>query len=85
MVFGDEGGQHVVARNLRELYQLLACNVEISVDRQEAYFYHDEDDAPDVNDEYVEWLASKFALTPPADPALIVAAAQAEFGEPFAT
>ena len=85
VVFGDEGGQHVVARNLRELFQLLAGNVEISVDWKEAYFYQDEDDAPDVNDDYVEWLASKFDLTPPADPAQIVAAAQAESGEPFAT
>ena len=39
VVFGDEGGLHVVARNLRELFQLLGFDSEISVDWDSAYFY----------------------------------------------
>ncbi|MEX3105965.1 MULTISPECIES: hypothetical protein [unclassified Streptomyces] len=44
VVFGDEGGQHVVARDLRELFRLLGFDTEISVDWDSAYFYRAEDD-----------------------------------------
>ena len=45
VVFGDEGGIHVVAANIRELLQLLTFDREISVDFDDAYFYKDEDEA----------------------------------------
>jgi hypothetical protein len=38
-VFGDEGGQHVIARHLPALFQLLTFDSEIKVDWDTVYFY----------------------------------------------
>ena len=85
VVFGDEGGQHVVARHLRELLQLLGFDAEISVDWDEAYYYRDdEDEHRDGHDDYVAWLDQNFGLSPAEDPDSVVATAKAELGERFA-
>ncbi|MEU6223140.1 hypothetical protein [Streptomyces sp. NPDC047042] len=85
VVFGDEGGEHVVARNIRELFQLLGFDEEISVDHEEAYFYRDENEPhTDGHDEYVAWLDEHFGLLPAKDPDAVLAAAQAESGGRFA-
>jgi len=85
VVFGDEGGQHVVARNLRELLQLVGYDCEISVDWDEAYYYRGEDfEHRRGHAEYVAWLDQHFGLAPAADPDSLVSAAQAEFGDRFA-
>ncbi|WP_239158387.1 hypothetical protein [Streptomyces sp. SID13726] len=85
VVFGDEGGEHVVARHLRELFQLLGFDEEISVEHERAYFYRDEDDPhTDCHDEYVAWLDLHFGLPVAKDPDAVLAAAQAEFGGRFA-
>lgn len=84
VVFGDEGGQHVVARNLRELFRLLAFDTEITVDWEEAYYYRSDDqDHSDAHAEFVTWLASRFGLTPAEDPDEVMAVAQTEFGDSF--
>ncbi|WP_067841277.1 hypothetical protein [Nocardia lijiangensis] len=84
VVFGDEGGQHVVARHVRELFQLLGFDSEIRVDWEEVYFYRDEDDAySDSHDEFVAWLDENFGLPVAEDPAAVLAAAQAELGQRF--
>ncbi|MFI1990397.1 hypothetical protein [Actinoplanes sp. NPDC020271] len=84
VVFGDEGGQHVVARHLRELFQLLAYDTEISVDWDEAYYYRAGDEEhSDSHDEFVTWLAEHFDLAPATDPDAIVNAARSEFGDSF--
>lgn len=44
VVFGDEGGVHIVANNIAELRYLLTFDVEISVGWDEAYFYKSETD-----------------------------------------
>jgi hypothetical protein len=85
VVFGDEGGEHVVARDIRELFRLLAFDAEISVDHDEAYFSRDADDGhSDGHEEYVAWLQRRYGLGPAEDPDAIVAAAQAEYGARFA-
>ncbi|MEV5912580.1 hypothetical protein AB0M00_27230 [Streptomyces chartreusis] len=85
VVFGDEGGQHVVARNLRELLQLLCFDAEISVDWDEAYYYRSEGEPhSDRHDEYVAWLDRHFGLPATKDPAAVLAAAQADLGQRFA-
>jgi hypothetical protein len=84
VVFGDEGGQHVVARNLRELLQLLAYDTEITVDWDESYYYRDEDQEHSAaHAEFVAWLARHFGLSPADDPEAVVATAQSEFGGSF--
>ncbi len=84
VVFGDEGGEHVVARHVRELFQLLGLDSEINVDVEEAYFYRSEDEPySDGHDEYVAWLDQQFGLAVAEDPAAVLAAAQAEMAQRF--
>lgn len=84
VVFGDEGGQHVVARDLRELLQILTFDAEPSIDWDRVYFYRGEDDEHrDAHQDYVAWLAEHFQLSPVTDADAVVAAAQAEFGARF--
>ncbi|MFD3374134.1 MULTISPECIES: hypothetical protein [unclassified Streptomyces] len=84
VVFGDEGGQHVVARHVRELFQLLGFDTEISVDWESAYFFRDEDDPhSDGHDEYAAWLDQHFGLPVAEDPDAVLAVAQAELGQRF--
>ncbi len=85
VVFGDEGGQHVVARTLRELFQLLGHDREIMVDRDEAFFppFDDDDEPSGGHERYVAWLDER-GLSPTHDPDSVVSAAQAELGERFA-
>jgi hypothetical protein len=44
VVFGDEGGIHVVAQSISEWLLLLTFDCEISVSHDSAYFYREEDD-----------------------------------------
>ncbi|ARF54958.1 hypothetical protein [Streptomyces gilvosporeus] len=90
VVFGDEGGVHVVARSLRELFQLLTCDARMWATDECAYFYADEIDEVDEDHEpsrrhpeYVDWLKREFGLDPVADPDGAIDAAQDELGERF--
>ncbi|MEV6348442.1 hypothetical protein [Actinoplanes sp. NPDC051851] len=84
VVFGDEGGQHVVARDLRELFQLIAYDAEISVDWDEAYYYRGDGHEPsDAHADFVTWLGERFGRAPAEDPDAVVAAAQAAYGRSF--
>jgi len=66
IVFGDEGGYHIVAKNIFEFMQLLTFDTEISVDHEEAYFYKDEEDYEESENlpEYKVWLKENFNLDP---------------------
>lgn len=85
IVFGDEGGVHVVAKNLLELLQLLSFDSEISVDFDEAYFYKDEEDYEESEDltAYLKWLKEEFGLDQIKTPDEIVKAAQATYKKDF--
>lgn len=84
VVFGDEGGQHIVARDLRGLFQLLGFDSEICVDWDEAFYYRDEDEPhSDRHDEYAAWLDRHFGLPVAKNPAAVIAEAQAELGQRF--
>jgi hypothetical protein len=85
VVFGDEGGQFVVARHIRQPLQLRCYDTEISAWPDQAYCYRDEDHHKPGpgHEEYVDWLGQHFAPTPAADPNAVIATAQAEFGERF--
>ncbi|MEV7095376.1 hypothetical protein AB0M80_21290 [Amycolatopsis sp. NPDC051045] len=75
VLLGDEGGLSVAARDLRELFQLLAV-----IDEEDA----DEEDLDD-RQAYVDWLDQNFGLAPPDDDGeVIFQAARAEYGQRFA-
>ncbi len=85
VVFGDEGGHHVVARGLRELFRLLGFDSEVSVDWDSAYYYRgDDQEDSEGHAAFVDWLKG-LCLDPARDPDAIVAAAQAEYEESFVT
>ncbi|MFE0876074.1 hypothetical protein ACFW4X_14610 [Streptomyces smyrnaeus] len=89
VVFGDEGGIFIVARNVRELFQLLGCDRAIHVWDDCAEFdeddqEHDRETSPD-HDEYVAWLESHFGLAPPSHPNELVHAADEELGAQLAS
>jgi hypothetical protein len=81
VVFGDEGGIHVVAENLLQLMHLLSFDAEISVDHEEVYFYKDEDDheGTDDNEAYCEWLKKNFNLAKLTDTSKIINKAQQKY------
>ncbi|MCP2025076.1 hypothetical protein L1276_000216 [Flavobacterium sp. HSC-32F16] len=66
VVFGDEGGIHVVAENTRKLIHLLTLDTEISVDFDKAYFYKDDEYYEDNENktEFHDWVKKEFNLDP---------------------
>ncbi|MEV4246677.1 hypothetical protein AB0J63_25040 [Streptosporangium canum] len=72
VVFGDEGGIHVTARSLRDLFRRLACDRPLWVDWAGTGFgeyegYHrDGDGRGRARETYLAWLDQHFGLTPAA-------------------
>ncbi|MDJ1497473.1 hypothetical protein QNI19_31330 [Cytophagaceae bacterium DM2B3-1] len=66
VVFGSEGGYHVVAQNLVELVRLLTLDTEPLVDWEKVSYYKDESDciSSSFAHEYQEWVLSTFQLNP---------------------
>lgn len=60
VVFGDEGGVHVVAESTQKLIQLLTFDTEISVYYENVYFYKDDEDEDDEPSEYIEEFIEAF-------------------------
>ncbi|MFT4233108.1 MAG: hypothetical protein QM606_10095 [Leucobacter sp.] len=84
VVFGDEGGYHVVAGDLRDFLALLSYDIEITVDFDEAYFYKDDDDEESGGAEaYAGWLGETFGIEPISDPDPIVEGAREQHQESF--
>jgi hypothetical protein len=78
VVFGDEGGVHVVAENVLALLQILTFDAEPMIDDDGVTFYKDEDDHEPSNghDAYVEWLDKTFGLAPVDDAEPLVESAR---------
>ena len=87
VVFGDEGGVHVVAENFLQLLHMLTYDTEISVGFEYAYFYKDEDDYEESEDlqEYLNWIKNNYDLEQIANPDEIIGLAQLKHKEAFDT
>ncbi|MBV2364326.1 hypothetical protein ACFPZ0_21340 [Streptomonospora nanhaiensis] len=88
VVFGDEGGIGVVARNLVDLFRQLGCDWWQWPGWDGAQFVKRDDpgDEPSPrHEEYLAWLRGNFGLTPPDDPNDLLAEAEEEFGPRFET
>lgn len=81
VVFGDEGGVHVVAENILQLLHLTTFDTEISVDFEKTYFYKDKDDYEESEDlnEYLKWLKGDYGLDQIQEPSEIISSAQAKY------
>lgn len=82
VVFGDEGGICVVARNLRDLFRQLGCDWRQWPSWDGAQFMEPDshDETSPCHEEYLAWLDETFGLTPPDNPGDLLAIAEAEFG-----
>jgi hypothetical protein len=85
VVFGDEGGVHIVAENILQLLHLITFDTEISVDFDEIYFYKDEDDYEESEDlnAFLQWLKGDYGLDQIQEPSAIISAAQEKHKEGF--
>ena len=85
VVFGDEGGVHIVAENILKLLHLITFDTEISVDFEEIYFYKDEDDYEESDDlnEFLKWLKGDYGLDQIKEPSEIIGSAQEKYKEAF--
>lgn len=63
VVFGDEGGIHVVAENTKQFISLLTYDTEISVDHETVYFYRDDEEYEESENkkEFVNWVKEAFS------------------------
>ena len=87
VVFGDEGGEHIVAENLLQLLHLLTFDNEISVSFDGVYFYKDDEDYEESEDlqKYLNWLKNDYNLEQVTNPDEIIEAAQLNHKEAFDT
>lgn len=85
IVFGDEGGVHIVAENILQLMQLLTFDAEIMVDFDSAYFYKDETDHEEsqYSTKYKTWLKENFHLEAVSEPNEIIENAQSKWKVAF--
>jgi hypothetical protein len=66
VVFGDEGGIHIVAENTKQLIHLLSFGPEIFVSDESAYFFKNDEDNEEGEEAeaYQEWMERNFNLEP---------------------
>ncbi|MCJ8311620.1 MAG: hypothetical protein HRU38_02800 [Saccharospirillaceae bacterium] len=85
VVFGSEGGYHIVACNLDDLLQILTFDSEPMIDWDEVYYYKDPDDfePSEKSKEYKDWLKNEFNISPIDDADALVEKAQKIYKESF--
>lgn len=86
VVFGSEGGFHVVAKNLDRFMQILTFDSEPMINWNKVYYYKGSDFEPaSKSKEYRDWLKSEYGLEPIDNADEIVAEAQKEYKDSFNT
>lgn len=84
-MFGDEGGEWVVARDVADLLAITAVDVEPMVDYEEVLFHPGKRHCPSPDiDQYRVWLARRLGIQPCEDPNARVSEAQALWQQKFA-
>lgn len=66
VVFGSDGGYHVVSNNLLSLLRLLSLDVEPMVDEDGVYYYKDEEnyEPSPYSRKFKKWLREYYFLSP---------------------
>lgn len=84
VLFGDEGGEFIVAENIDGLLQLLTIDAEPSTYEEVSYFKDEDDyDPSEYADDYKAWLQEHFSLSAVEDEKQIIEAAQQKFQAAF--
>ena len=84
VVFGDEGGTHIVAENMLQFLRLITFDTEILVEFGQAYFekYEDYEESRDLG-KYLNWLKKEYNLNQIQNPSEIISAAQEKYKAQF--
>jgi hypothetical protein len=82
LVFGDEGGVHVVAHNIIEILQLLTCDKKLSVSHGKLTFKNELREST-YSQAYKDWVKEKFDIAPISNPYSIIENAQHTFKGSF--
>jgi hypothetical protein len=85
VVFGDEGGVHIVAENILQLLHLLTYDVEIRVNENGVYFEKDNNKYKESknNKEYIKWIKDNYGLEKMEEPEKIIIKAQEKYSNEF--
>jgi hypothetical protein len=85
VLFGDEGGEHVVAQNVEELLSLVMLDTEPEIDDDLAAFTRPSNGytISPAHREYTGWVAHSFPRVDPDDHEIIVERAQKRYGPAF--
>ena len=66
VIFGDEGGIHIVAENLMELLRILTLDIEPIVDLDSFFYPEDVQERSARAADDVKWIESRYQLKPVA-------------------
>ncbi|MFT5778449.1 MAG: hypothetical protein ACI837_001405 [Crocinitomicaceae bacterium] len=84
VVFGSEGGFHIVAKNLIEFLQLLTFDGEPMVSWENVtYFKGEDEEESKYHLEYKNWLRDSYEINPISDASSLVANAQKTYQQEF--
>jgi hypothetical protein len=83
VLFGDEGGEYIVAENIKGLLQLLTLDAE-PMTYEKVSFYRDPENEPsEYAEEYKSWLKERFNLEPINEEEKIITPAQEKYQAAF--
>jgi hypothetical protein len=86
VVFGSEGGYHIVAKNILELFQILTYDIEPIILWDQIFYHKDADYVPsEKNDAFKKWALQNFKISEVNSADDIVKAAQIEYQDQFKT
>ncbi|WP_207515364.1 hypothetical protein [Longitalea luteola] len=83
VIFGDEGGEYIVAENIKGLLQLLTLDVEPIVYEKVSYYKGAGQEPSDYAKNFRKWLKMRFNLDPIEKAEQIVAPAQEKYQATF--
>ncbi len=75
VLFGDEGGEFVVAENINAFMRLLTLDTEPMTYRDASYYKDEDDGSTEYSAEYRNWLKKHFNLDAVNDEDIILAPA----------
>jgi hypothetical protein len=85
ILFGSEGGYHVVAKNITQLLQLLTYDAEPMASWERVYYYKDEQDhqPSEEIDRFPKWVFDKYQLPALSNTDILIEQAQTKYQDEF--
>ena len=83
VVFGDEGGVHIVAENILQLLHLITYDVEIRVDEEKVSFRKTTKNPSKNFEKYLKWVKENYNFERIEKPAITIKNAQKKYKKSF--